>query len=295
MVEQLVQKNRFGYHELVRKPSKEALKRYYADKYYQLSQGAYQKEYSDEEIRYFHNKLEQKYLVARRLLPADGSPMPALLDVGAGEGWALGFFRRHGWCCTGLDYSDHGCRAHNPECLPDLVVGDIYDNLERLREEGRCYDLIMLDNVLEHVPDPLALLVQLRPLLAAQGALVIEVPNDFSVLQGHLLERGYISRPFWVVTPDHISYFNHDGLVALCREAGWIERDVFGDYPIDLGLFNAATNYIENKAAGKPCHRARVAAENLFHDISPEKTNDLYRALAALGLGRQIIAFFQKQ
>lgn len=294
MTEQLVQKNRFGYYELVHKPSKDELKRYYADKYYQHSQGAYQKEYSAEEIRYFYNKLEQKYVVARRLLPADATPTPAMLDVGAGEGWALKFFRQHGWRCTGLDYSDHGCRKHNPECLPNLVVGDIYENIDRLKAEKSCYDLIVLDNVLEHVPDPLTLLVQLHPLLATRGALVIEVPNDFSALQGHLLEHSYVSRPFWVVAPDHISYFNRDGLIALCREAGWVERDFLGDYPIDLCLLNAATNYIENKTAGKPCHQARVAAENLFHDISPEKTIELYRALATLGLGRQIIAFFQK-
>lgn len=289
-----VHKNRFGYYELIHKPSKEELKRYYADKYYQLSCGSYQEEYSNDEVRYLHNKLEQKYLIVQRLLPTHGQQPPMLLDVGAGEGWALSFFRQRGWCCTGLDYSDHGCRAHNPGCLADLIVGDIYENLEKLARGDRRYDLIVLDNVLEHVPDPLVLLTQLRTLIAACGVLTVEVPNDFSSLQTYLLDHDCVSKPFWVVVPDHISYFNRDGLAALCQEAGWATRDVLADYPIDLCLFNVATNYVENKALGKACHQARAAAENLFHNISPEKTNDLYRAMAALGLGRQIIAFFQK-
>jgi hypothetical protein len=43
---------------------------------------------------------------------------------------------------------------------------------------------------------------------------------------------------------------------------------------------------------GKGCHQVRVVIENLLHDISPEKTNEFYQALANLGLGRNIIGFF---
>ncbi len=290
-----LRKNRFGFYELAAKPSALELGRYYAQKYYQDSCSTYQKVYPEEELRYVRNKLRQKYAILGKLLPGRQAGPPAFLDVGAGEGWALSFFREKGWRCTGLDYSQFGCQTHNPSCLADLVTGDIYENLAALQEAKRRFDVILLDNVLEHVLEPLELLAKLRGLVRPAGVLVIEVPNDCSALQQHLLERGYIARPFWVAVPDHISYFNRDGLLALCQAAGWEVRDLVGDFPIDLNLFNPATNYVEDRGAGKACHRTRVAVENLLHGISPEKTNDLYRVLAELGLGRQIIGFFQEK
>jgi SAM-dependent methyltransferase len=289
----LVQRNRFGFYELISKPTQEELKKYYAEKYYQLSLSTYQHEYPEEEIAYIRNKLEQKYLAAQRFLPRREGRAPSFLDVGAGEGWALHYFGSKGWDCVGLDYSDFGCRTHNPASIGNLVVGDIYENINALLEQKRRFDLILLDNVLEHVLDPLALLRKIRGLVEDAGILIIEVPNDFSILQQHLLSHGYISRPFWLAIPDHISYFSREGLLAICDEAGWVTRDVLGDFPIDFNLFNEAANYVENRAVGKSCHGMRVAIENLLHSISPEKTNTLYRALAELGMGRQLIGFFQ--
>jgi SAM-dependent methyltransferase len=291
----LVHKNHFGFYELTDKPSQDDLKKYYAEKYYQQSLSTYQQAYSEEEIAYIRNKLEQKCLAAGKLLAAPAETQRSFLDVGAGEGWALAYFRAQGWHCTGLDYSEYGCRTHNPDCVADLMVGDIYENIDKLVQKSRKFDLVLLDNVLEHVPDPLSLLTRIRGLTALGGVLIIEVPNDFSVVQQHLLDNGYISRSFWIAIPDHISYFNRDGLTALCDEAGWRTQCVLGDFPIDFSLFNESTNYVENKSAGKSCHRVRVAVENLMHAVSPEKTNVLYEALADLGMGRQLIGFFQEK
>lgn len=295
MILESLRKNRFGFYELAAKPSAEELSRYYAQKYYQDSCSTYQQGYPEEELRYVRNKLGQKYAILSTLLEGRQTGPPAFLDVGAGEGWALSFFKERGWQCTGLDYSQFGCQTHNPSCLADLMVGDIYENLATLLEKRHSFDVILLDNVLEHVLEPLELLDRLRGLVRPAGVLIIEVPNDCSALQQHLLEHGHISRPFWVAVPDHISYFNREGLLALCQAAGWEGRDLVGDFPIDFNLLNPATNYVEDRSAGKACHQTRVAVENLLHEISPEKTNELYRLLAGLGLGRQIIGFFQEK
>ena len=289
-----VRKNHFGFYELVEKPSPSELKQYYAEKYYQDSSSSYERQYATDEVEYFKNKLQQKYLAALKLLQGTEKESLRFLDVGAGEGWALSFFKTKGCECTGLDYSNFGCKSHNPDCLEDLVVGDIYENLEKLLQQNRRFDLILLDNVLEHVLDPLALLESLRGLADDHCLLIIEVPNDFSHLQNYLLEGNYIPEPFWVVRPDHISYFNREGLIAIGQEAGWLSKYELGDFPIDFNLFNEATNYVKNKAVGKSCHSARVAIENLLHAVSPEKTNEFYHAMAQLDMGRQIIGFFQK-
>jgi SAM-dependent methyltransferase len=288
-----VRKNRFGFHELADKPSAEELKAYYANKYFQNGKGDYQSDYSEEEREHIVGRLEQKLLIAGRFLSPAGNPPPAFLDIGAGEGWALDFFCNHGWRSVGLDYSDYGCRSHHPQRLGQLIVGDIYDNLRDLLCGDDKFDLILLDNVLEHVLEPLDLLKALHRLIADGGMLIVEVPNDFSTVQLHLLENGYISRPFWIAVPDHISYFNREGLEAICSEAGWVEKYLMGDFPIDLDLFSRKTNYIENPEVGKLSHKRRVAIENLLNVISPDKTAELWRSMAELGLGRQIIGFYQ--
>ncbi|MNI35168.1 hypothetical protein D3C73_891810 [compost metagenome] len=193
-----------------------------------------------------------------------------------------------------MDYSDFGCKIHNPECLDYLKIGDIYESVDMLIEKEEKFDCLWLDNVLEHVVDPLALLKKCANLISDEdGVLVIDVPNDFSVIQKLVYENDLISNPFWVGSPDHISYFNRDGLIAVCDAAGWSHKFSMGDYPIDLNILNENTNYIKDKSKGKSCHNQRVAIENLLFKISIEKTNKLYEAMAELGLGRSVIGFFQ--
>ena len=65
------------------------------------------------------------------------------------------------------------------------------------------------------------------------------------------------------------------------------------DFPIDFNLVNPDTNYNKDKTKGKNTHRSRVELDNLMHSISIEKTIQYFKALADLGLGRQIISFLK--
>ncbi|MBS4053021.1 MAG: class I SAM-dependent methyltransferase [Methylomonas sp.] len=291
-----IEKNKYGFHELVSKPSETELKDYYANKYYQQSIQMHQHEYSAEDLLWKRKKLEQKAYLAEQYSgnPA-GNGVKRFLDVGAGEGFAMRFFAEAGWEASGLDYSSYGCTVHNPEMLENLLIGDIGDSIDRLVAEAASFDLILLDNILEHVLEPLAVLQKIRHLLADKGVLIIEVPNDFSSLQLELLHSGCIDKPFWVVEPDHISYFNAEGLRTLCDEAGYARFKLICDYPIDLALFNDNTNYVMHPGAGKPVHKARMRVENLIHDISIDKAVTLYEAFADLGLGRNLIGLFHKK
>jgi SAM-dependent methyltransferase len=283
-------KNQHGFYEVKEKPSPEDLQKYYAETYYQTAQGSYEKVYSDSEKQYFHAKIEQKHIAARPHLSITPGDLPRFLDVGCGEGWALAYFASNGWDCVGLDYSDFGCKSQNPDVVQNLLAGDIYANVTTMIASEEHFDLILLDNVLEHVIDPGALLQSLRKLMKQQGVLIVEVPNDFSPLQQHLLERGHIDMPFWVAPPEHLSYFGPEGLTALAEATGWKVQSLMTDYPIDFNLVNPSTNYIKDRGVGKPCHLARVEIENLLHSISPEKTVALYSAFAALGIGRGLTA-----
>lgn len=288
-----VNMNSFGFFELKEKPTEEQLKNYYENKYYQDGDGPYRIQYSEAEVTYFNHQLNQRYAVLNEIMGLNNKTSMRFLDVGCGEGWALSFFKREKWEVLGLDFSDYGCKSHNTDCVSHMRVGNIYETLTSLKNENEKFDVIWLDNVLEHVLDPLSLLQECKGLIKVQGVLVIEVPNDFSHLQQLLYNREIVSKPFWVAIPDHISYFNSEGVTALCRSAGWETRFSMSDYPIDLNLFNPNTNYINDPSRGKSCHQARIEVENFLSSISGTKLIDLYKLLAEMGLGRDIVSFLQ--
>jgi len=284
--------NSFNIFELKEKPTEEDLKNYYKNKYFQENNGSYTIQYADDEVIYINNMINRRYGVIDNIIDKKETGM-RFLDVGCGEGWALSFFKRKKWEVLGLDFSDYGCKSHNQNCLSNLRVGNIYETLTSLVIEKEKFDVIWLDNVLEHVIEPLSLLHVCKSLIKSQGVLVIEVPNDFSPLQQYLYNEGIIAKPFWVKIPDHIYYFNREGLDTICRSAGWETKFVMSDYPIELNLFNPNTNYINEPTRGKSCHQARIDIENFLASISEAKLINLYKLLAEMGLGRTIVTFLQ--
>lgn len=123
---------------------------------------------------------------------------------------------------------------------------------------------------------------------------MVDVPNDFSALQTHLMDTGKIDRPFWVVLPDHLSYFNQAGLRNLAQATGWHVNKIIGDQPIDLNLLNPLTNYVMDRSLGREAHRARLEQDNfLLRTASLPAVAAYYEALAGVGLGRSIVAFLQ--
>ena len=203
------------------------------------------------------------------------------------------FFKKIGWDITGLDFSNYGCKTFNPGCLENFIEGDIYQNIETIISSDYTYDVLWLDNVLEHVLEPMKLLKDLKNITSDESVLIIEVPNDFSIIQKYLYENSILKEKNWIVVPDHISYFNAKGLNALCKACGWNNIGLLSDFPIDWFLFNDHSNYYKDRSKGKAAHQARVTIENLLHEHSQHQINDLYEALANVNMGRQLIGFYR--
>ena len=292
----LLHRNELGYYEVTRKPTPEELRDYYAQRYYQESRSSYQPTYSEAEREHIEGKLRLRHWVLAQLLNMGDAPTVArtFLDVGCGEGWALDYFQRQGWDVLGLDFSSFSLEQFHPGLRGRLRAGDLYDGLQELIAEGRQFDVLWLDNVLEHVLDPAELLRRCRALTRPGGVLLVDVPNDFSPLQQHLLATGHIDRPFWVALPDHLSYFGAEGLRNLAAATGWATARLLGDQPIDLNLFNPATNYVLDKTLGKAAHQARLEQDNFLLRTAPlPAVATYYEAMAGVGLGRSIVAFLQ--
>ncbi|MBL1140624.1 MAG: class I SAM-dependent methyltransferase [Proteobacteria bacterium] len=286
-----LQKHPLGYFEIVNKPTTEELQEYYSDKYYQEAKSSYEHEYSEDELTYFQVKLEQRFAALQKAQPnlrCGGQ----FLDVGCGEGYALAFFRNKGYETKGLDFSSAGIESKNPNCVDVLETGNVFELLKEEITSGNVYDVVWLQNVLEHVLDPISLLKSLRKLVSSNGVVVITVPNDCSIVQREALERNYIDHAFWIAPPDHLSYFDYNSMKNIAGETDWYCADIYGDFPVDLFLLHPESNYVRNKLLGKDAHRSAVQIENLISKKPIEQVLDFWRSVAQVGIGRNLTSFF---
>lgn len=128
-----------------------------------------------------------------------------LLDVGTGNGAVLksASVLLPGWSLYGFDLGD----KHRDEVLRVPGVAGFWSGELGVLPSDR-FHLIVLWHVLEHVPDPRGLLLQLQDRLADDGFLLIQVPD--------------VSRtPFDLAVIDHCSHFSKPALLRLVHSAGY--------------------------------------------------------------------------
>lgn len=284
-----------GYLRVEPLPSEEDLENYYANSYYQNPHGTYQTTYSEIETiqRKYRIELIYQAVVSNLKLPTNLSNQ--ILDLGCGEGYLLSHFKDAGWNVLGLDFSDEGVRRHNPHLIGSLVKGNVYEKLEILIKNNENYDVIFLGNILEHVIDPLSLILKCSNLLRSDGILVVTVPNDFSKIQKSLIELQIVDREYWVCPPDHLNYFNLESLVKLQAASNLQVLDWICDFPIEWFLMNNKSNYINDPSLGKSAHLARAHLDSLINSNSDSELKlNFWRSMAALGFGRTITTFAKK-
>lgn len=292
----IIKNEQYGYYEIANKPNSSTLNEYYAQKYYQDSEekvNKYKSKYAQADLNYIKQKVAQKYNFAHQNYAFNH--FKTAIDIGCGEGHAISFLVDKGISTLGVDYSDFGYKTHHPEIAKYCTKGNTLEVLDELITQKQRFDLIWLDNVLEHVIDPVQLLEKCYAIAAEKGLIVIEVPNDYSTFQHYLKEQKLISRDYWFAPPDHLNYFSPSSLTALCQSQNWQLKQQMADFPIELFLLNDNSNYSENRSVGKGAHLARMRFNDyLAQTLNLNQINQLYTSLLDAGIGRQIIGLYEK-
>ena len=154
MDKQIIKKTSIGYYELVDRPTQKELEKFYNDQYFDSKN--FEINYSNEE--FFHKTIG--FIEAFEISKLKKGRM---LDIGCGEGFSLDFFSKKGWDVLGLDYSQDGVERHFPDQLKSLKTGDIYQQLDSIQKKSeKKFDLIICNNVLEHLLDPIDFLKRFK-------------------------------------------------------------------------------------------------------------------------------------
>ena len=93
----------------------------------------------------------------------------SLIDIGSGMGFSLQVAKARGWSAIGIE-PNRALALSAKERGLDVVHGYLSDDAV-----GQ-YDVVLIDNVLEHVPNPTAMMRQAKQLMAPDALLVLAVP-----------------------------------------------------------------------------------------------------------------------
>ena len=166
----------------------------------------------------------------------------------------------------------------------------VIDSINELVKENKKFDLISMDNVLEHVINPESLLENVKLIMHKKSILRITVPNDFSEFQNMLLEEE-ITTDTWVSPPDHLSYFNSENLANFCKNLNFNVHSSQCDFPIELFLTNEYSHYYKNRDHGKGAHRSRIICTNYFVRKDIESFVFMSEYTAKLQYGRNVTIY----
>jgi 2-polyprenyl-3-methyl-5-hydroxy-6-metoxy-1,4-benzoquinol methylase len=156
----------------------------------------------------FGRKREARFYGAMFLLK---DPPGRLLDVGCGDGSFLDSMRKLGWKVTGFEFDPKAALIARERFDLEVFVGQLEDI-----SFSTNFDAITLSHVIEHVPDPRALLRRCFQLLTDGGKLAITTPNVRSI--GH-----FLFRRSWrgLEPPRHLVLFSPESLRSILEEVGF--------------------------------------------------------------------------
>ena len=186
------------YDMLVTSPVPSNLDKYYLSENY-ISHTDSKKSLFDKVYQLVKNHTLKKKL---KLINSFKTEEKTILDVGAGTGDFLKVCKTGGWKITGIEPSD---KAREYAESKNIVL---YENLNQV--ENNQFDVITLWHVLEHIPNLVEYIKQLKKLLKPNGVLIIAVPNHKSFDAKHYKE-------FWAAydVPRHLWHFSKTAISKL--------------------------------------------------------------------------------
>jgi 2-polyprenyl-3-methyl-5-hydroxy-6-metoxy-1,4-benzoquinol methylase len=158
-----------------------------------------------------------------------------LLEIGFGSGQFLKKMQLCGWEVEGVDFDSkavegvktkYGFNVHN-------------DLLENVKYPNNYFDAVVMNHVIEHIHDPVALLKECNRILKQGGHLVVVTPNLKSLGHQKFLQNWRGLEP-----PRHIYLFSRKNFATCAINAGFLQVKIF---TTALGIANAI--YIASTAS----------------------------------------------
>lgn len=160
-----------------------------------------------------------------------------LLEIGCGDGLLLNFFKKKGWKVFGTE------RKVSINKLKAKKLNISNKHLSKFPNKN--FDLIMLNNSFEHLPDPHIIEKQFNKKLKKNGLLVINIPSANSLQ--YKFGKGYW---YHLDVPRHLQIFDDKYFSNFSKKNGFkiIRKKSLGFFWEIFGWFQTFLNkYLNNK------------------------------------------------
>lgn len=134
-----------------------------------------------------------------------------LLDIGCANGFFLDEARQRNWKVYGVEISKWAVRYAKEKLNLNVIEG----SLENTAFPDKSFDVIVMLDVLEHLPDPKYTLLEIGRILKNDGILYISIPNISSAMSRILRAK------WWGINKFHLFYFSKKTLEKMLNTCGF--------------------------------------------------------------------------
>lgn len=203
-----------------------------------------------------------------------------LLEIGCGGGTMLQAMQSKGWKVTGLDFDMSAVSNARSKGL-QVLHGDLLE----VDLAANSFDAIVMSHVIEHLPDPKAILARCLELLKPGGKLVMITPNAAG-----RLHKTYGKDWRGLEPPRHLTIYTPGALEILARSAG------FGEVGVETTIRDAGYLRLASESLKRRSNYDMGQKFSLADRISGEGFGLLlsYRHSFQPGLGDELVAICRK-
>jgi len=146
-----------------------------------------------------------------------------LLDVGCADGRLLRYATDAGWVASGIELNP--AKAAFAERMTGRPVHQL--NAKQFAATGETFDAITLNDVLEHIPEPMHVLRDLRKILSPGGWIAVKLPNGRNQWRKERLKEMLTGQPTRVsMSLTHVNQFSPPTLKLALERAGFANATV---------------------------------------------------------------------
>ncbi len=178
-----------------------------------------------------------------------------VLEAGCGDGNFLTILKSKGCIVYGNEPSKS---FREIAVKKNLIVDDQFINNSYCNSLAP-FDALVSREVMEHVPDPIDFLINLRRLLKKDGSILIEIPN---------FEKTLREQRYYDLFPDHLSYFTRESLTAAMLLGGYKNIKIHYGMEEEFIYAIAQNNEVTNKGLKLAIQSIQADFDKLFNIYS---------------------------
>lgn len=208
--------------------------------------------------------LPERSLYWLRTLMIYRLPPAKVLELGCAHGGSVALMNWAGFDATGLELSPWVVNFAKKTFEIPMVLGP----LEDLQLQPETFDVVVLYDVLEHLPDPLATMRVAASLLTEDGIFIVQTPN----FEEHQIYTEMLDRQDRFLDQmkaiEHIHLFSHRSISQFFQQLG------FGFLAFEKQLFDYDMYFIASR------HQlVRNTDEQIAHDLLKRPSGRMVQAL----------------